>query len=266
MNDVNQRFKVYLNAKEISVNAFAKQIGITQSTLNSMLQRGTMPSAKLINAINAYTDLSVNWLLTGEGEMLKTPTTQINQTNNGTMAVGINNGTANIPQASPPGADDLYKMCLEMTREAKETHQMAVDVLKKASDMITVAYCVSDAIKVDRENVQSLFRDLRDARNRNVAENAQFLIEQKIAFKEWVEVQKKHVDAICAEFSEMIHAQTRETERNVNASTEKIVHASTKKIVETCKTMDISDIRKDLNTILIHYGMPRGAETTSGNG
>lgn len=68
---VNQRIRQIIENENLSVNAFAKKIGVPQRTLANMLSRGTEPSTKTVNAvINAFPDLSQSWLLTGEGDML----------------------------------------------------------------------------------------------------------------------------------------------------------------------------------------------------
>ena len=277
---IEDRIEAILRYTGLNKAQFAKAIGVNtaQAVYDLAAGRTKTISPTIENKILSYCPkISRSWLLTGEGEMLTSPTTQINQNGNG-VAVGINNGTTTIPQASPPNSQELYRLLLEMAKEvketnercqkltedAKETHQLAVDILRTASDMMTNAYKVSDAIKVGRENVQSLFRDLREAREKNVADNTRFLEEQKVAFAIWVEEQKKQADALIAEFTDKLHQQTRETQRNVNESTRKIVHASTERIVDKCKSVDLSELNKGMNSLLLYYNLSRGAEKTNG--
>ena len=70
---VLQRIKEYIKFLNIPERKFAESISISQSTLNSLFKRGSEPNTNIVNAIlNAYTDVSIEWLVTGEGSMFKT--------------------------------------------------------------------------------------------------------------------------------------------------------------------------------------------------
>lgn len=69
---INQRIREFIDSLGINDNQFAKSIGITQSVIASMFSRNTEPSSKVVVSIlNAYADLSAEWLMRGEGSMLK---------------------------------------------------------------------------------------------------------------------------------------------------------------------------------------------------
>lgn len=69
---VNQRIRLFIDYLGINDNQFAKNICITQSVIASMFSRKTEPSTKVITAIlNTYANLSAEWLLRGEGNMIK---------------------------------------------------------------------------------------------------------------------------------------------------------------------------------------------------
>lgn len=71
-NSINQRIRELINSLGINDNQFAKTIGVTQSVIASMFSRNTEPSSKVLIAIlNAYANLSAEWLMRGEGNMLK---------------------------------------------------------------------------------------------------------------------------------------------------------------------------------------------------
>lgn len=68
---INGRIRQIIQTVGIADNAFAKKIGVTQSVIASMFQRGTEPSAKVLTSIlTTYEDISSEWLLRGKGEML----------------------------------------------------------------------------------------------------------------------------------------------------------------------------------------------------
>lgn len=66
----NQRVRKVIESTGLSVNAFSKKAGVSQTTLASMLKRGTQPKDEIIDAIANAFNVSRSWLLTGEGEML----------------------------------------------------------------------------------------------------------------------------------------------------------------------------------------------------
>lgn len=76
---INQRIREFIDSLGVSDNQFAKSIGITQSVIASMFSRNTEPSSKVIVSIlNAYANLSAEWLMTGKGEMLQKNFSQTN--------------------------------------------------------------------------------------------------------------------------------------------------------------------------------------------
>ena len=71
-NTVLQRIRFLINFLSISDRKFAEAIKVSQTTMSSLFQRGNEPNVSILQAIlNAYTDISPEWLLTGNGEMLK---------------------------------------------------------------------------------------------------------------------------------------------------------------------------------------------------
>lgn len=70
-NTINGRIREIILSAGITDSAFAKRIGVTQSVIASMFQRGTEPSAKVLTSILVtYEDISAEWLLRGKGQML----------------------------------------------------------------------------------------------------------------------------------------------------------------------------------------------------
>ena len=66
--------KKYIDYKGISVLAFEKSIG-TRSTIDKAIKANTNLRSDIITRIiEKYTDINVNWILTGEGEMIVDPT------------------------------------------------------------------------------------------------------------------------------------------------------------------------------------------------
>lgn len=71
MSDLKKRMMEFLQKLEISQAKFEKKAGLTNGTVNNTgesYRKSTLDKIK-----TAYPELNVNWLLTGEGEMLKPP-------------------------------------------------------------------------------------------------------------------------------------------------------------------------------------------------
>lgn len=75
MNPILERVRTVIEAENMSDSAFAKRIGVTQSSFSSLFQRDVIPRSDLIAGISKEFDVSPRWLLTGEGEMFVTPPT-----------------------------------------------------------------------------------------------------------------------------------------------------------------------------------------------
>lgn len=70
---LKDRIKIYCTRKNIPISGFERKSGLSNGYFNQVSKR---PSSKKIDNIStAFPDLNIDWLLTGEGEMLKTDTT-----------------------------------------------------------------------------------------------------------------------------------------------------------------------------------------------
>lgn len=72
MEKTIDRLKSYLKDKGISLNAFDKSIGAANGYIGKQIKNSGSIGSDIIEKIHGiYTDLNLNWLLTGEGEMIK---------------------------------------------------------------------------------------------------------------------------------------------------------------------------------------------------
>lgn len=70
---VLQRIRELIDYYSLSDRKFAESIGLPQTTISSLFQRGNEPNVSIIQFIlNVYTVISPEWLLTGQGSMFKT--------------------------------------------------------------------------------------------------------------------------------------------------------------------------------------------------
>lgn len=69
---VKQRIKKVLSSKRVSITALCKAIGVPQPTLNRQINTDApMTLTNILLILDYFSNVSVTWLLTGEGAMLK---------------------------------------------------------------------------------------------------------------------------------------------------------------------------------------------------
>lgn len=71
MKTVNERLREYLRLKGITQAEASSKLNISIQRLNNWLTDTSIPMYSLTDILNHYPDLNSEWLLTGEGEMLK---------------------------------------------------------------------------------------------------------------------------------------------------------------------------------------------------
>ena len=120
-NTINGRIREIILSAGITDNAFAKRIGVTQSVIASMFQRGTEPSAKVLTSILlTYEDISAEWLLRGKGQMLLSEVTP----------------DPNIEQMKR--LVDTITTLQGIITEQTKTNQLLTEELKKAKGELTM--------------------------------------------------------------------------------------------------------------------------------
>lgn len=69
-NFVNKRIKEFLRKKDLSDRQFASIINMPQTTISNMFVRDSAPKSDILGKIlNAFPELSAEWLLRGKGSM-----------------------------------------------------------------------------------------------------------------------------------------------------------------------------------------------------
>ncbi|QOG02382.1 helix-turn-helix transcriptional regulator [Flavobacterium sp. MDT1-60] len=67
-----KRIKQYIDLKGIKISAFEREIGMSNGSFASQLKNDkTIGVDKLEKILRIYSDINVEWLLTGTGDMLK---------------------------------------------------------------------------------------------------------------------------------------------------------------------------------------------------
>lgn len=69
-----ERIKAIMRYYNLSVNAFSTKIGANQVTINQQMNGDRKVSLDtILKIVNSFDLISSQWLLTGKGEMLKSP-------------------------------------------------------------------------------------------------------------------------------------------------------------------------------------------------
>lgn len=105
-NLITQRVREFLSCNSISINSLAKQINVAQATLNPQLRGDrTLAANIVVKILEAFPDISAEWLLRGEGEMCKS-----------------NSGSAQVEAAITPSQDEsIWKAKYEAIKECYDT-------------------------------------------------------------------------------------------------------------------------------------------------
>ena len=125
---IKERLKLFIMFKNISVREFERQIGVAYGFLANMLN-STSPE-KLMRISKQFPELNIEWLMTGEGEMLRPNQVQnINGDHNTTTMNG------DIQQTTESNRTDrLIESNLELIRQHGELIRQQgelIEMLKK---------------------------------------------------------------------------------------------------------------------------------------
>ena len=82
---IKERLIKFLEIKKISKSEFGRRIGVSSAFITSM--RKSMQPDKLQRIASEFPELNTSWLLTGEGEMLKSAEPATPSTDNPTIEV-----------------------------------------------------------------------------------------------------------------------------------------------------------------------------------
>jgi hypothetical protein len=77
MIDFFKRLDKYMNYKGLNDNKLSHETGIANGLIGKARKRGSLSGKNISKLINTYTDLSADWLFTGQGSMLKEKNSQV---------------------------------------------------------------------------------------------------------------------------------------------------------------------------------------------
>lgn len=113
----------FINYKDISVQAFETNVNLSNGAVSKM---GDGTRRSTIDKIsNSYPDLNTNWLLTGEGDMLKPIQSVGDISNSSVSGVNVNGREIHI---NPDAYNTLLKI-VESNQRTTEKFQEQIDRL-----------------------------------------------------------------------------------------------------------------------------------------
>lgn len=112
---VKERLKTFIMFKNISTREFERKIGTAYGFIGNM-SKSTSPE-KIMRIHNAFPELNTDWLMTGEGEMLR-------------------NEAGEKVESSADRTDKLIESNLELIRQSAELIQQQGELIKQQGDLI----------------------------------------------------------------------------------------------------------------------------------
>lgn len=162
-----ERLKEYIDYRGISVAAFERSIGMANASFGKSLKnKGAIGTDKLEKILSIYPEISPVWLMTGEGNMLKTPNTPntplINKrpTELATYAPeGSQEGIPLIPLSAMAGAftEDTQVMEYECERYVIPAFKGADFLIQVKGDSMQPTYYSGDLVACQRIPLGDLF-------------------------------------------------------------------------------------------------------------
>lgn len=128
------RFDEYMKFKGLNDNKVTTQIGLSIGTLGKSRKPGRDLSDKVVEQIlNFYTDLNNVWLLTGEGNMIKKPTTQESNGNNNTQIAGNSNNinSTTAMQLAIAEISEMRKLIQEQIRNNQDQFNRFMTIIEQ---------------------------------------------------------------------------------------------------------------------------------------
>ena len=81
MTDMASRIKDFMSHYGLTQVELAEKCGISQSNLSQALKSGIVGEQIIIGISNLYSEISLEWLIRGEGDMLRRAEGYVNDTN-----------------------------------------------------------------------------------------------------------------------------------------------------------------------------------------
>lgn len=117
------RIKQYIDYKGLTISSFERVVGMSNGSFASQLKNNkTIGVDKLENILTNFPDINTEWLLTGNGPMLKK--------NEKTIT-----GEPDEPYVTKPSKDELYERIIAEQKERIRDLQRTIEDLRAQLDI-----------------------------------------------------------------------------------------------------------------------------------
>lgn len=119
-NNINQRIREILKIKNMTNRSLSKLLGVPEVTLNAKLNgRNRLDIDTFCSICDIFSDISIEWLLTGRGEMFRR------------NEITVNNAFAHNGAASIYGdANNNNTLCTSCIEKDREIHELQAELIK----------------------------------------------------------------------------------------------------------------------------------------
>jgi len=131
--NVKERIYFFVKAKGITIKKFEEDSQLSNGYVSSM--RKSLGEEKLNNVLKAFPELNRDWLLYGEGEMLKS-SVNIENGDNSTQVIGDGNHVS-APSTLDKALDEIAaqrKLIQEQVRINKEQTDKFLAIIEKLTE------------------------------------------------------------------------------------------------------------------------------------
>jgi hypothetical protein len=118
----NDRIKHLISFKQLSISSFSREIGLINGvTISKIINQNRKPSSKTIGRIiQAFPDINYDWLITGQGEMIK-----------GSVVKSVKTHEDDLTVTTKQVIDFMKEYYPNSTQESEDRLDKKIDIGKK---------------------------------------------------------------------------------------------------------------------------------------
>lgn len=177
------RVKEVLRAKSRSVREFAELIGVKQVTLNQQLSGDRKLSLDIVQSIlNSFEDISSEWLLRGEGDMIKPQHEQIVEPQPALISA----------EGDTPEASILYHIYNDTIKRMKELVEENINLKNQITELSEGSEEIANLLREVRSDNKRLDQENRELKIEVMIKDAQ-LSEKEKAVSDYKELLKEAI-------------------------------------------------------------------------
>ena len=126
---VKDRTIEFIRFKKLSMKEFENMCGLSSGYVTSM--RKSFGVDKLNNVLTAFPELNREWLLYGEGDMLRTVTQEAHGNNNTQIANSSNIGNSEVAEKALSELSEMRKLLDKAIQNNKEQAERFFEIINK---------------------------------------------------------------------------------------------------------------------------------------